>query len=105
MQELGGALARINSLVKLLQRPSGRQHKFELSSSLSMTVPVRFKIAACRNFASKMATPDVVIFFNMRGSLKDFSDAVIVFLTDRGCKDTPPRSGHKLSHTMVPAVF
>jgi hypothetical protein len=44
--EVGGAQARIDSLVKLLQRPSGCQDKFQLTDSLSMLAAVGFKIEA-----------------------------------------------------------
>jgi hypothetical protein len=46
MPDVAGAQARIASLVKWLQRPSGCQDKFQPTDSLSMLAAVCFKIEA-----------------------------------------------------------
>jgi hypothetical protein len=49
--EVRGAHAKIASLVKLLQRPSGCQDKLQRAASLSMLAAVGFKIGHPEQFS------------------------------------------------------
>ena len=78
--EVGGAQARIDSLVKLLQRPSGCQHKFQPADSLLMLAAVGFKIDAPFHKQLIDANSMVATIVNDNGnSLNDSSGDVPVF--------------------------
>jgi|SRR5678816_2345832 hypothetical protein len=82
--EVGGAQARIDSRVKLLQRPSGCQDHVQLTDSLSILAAVGLKVVTPEQSSwptYRSRFDDVGNIINDNGnSLNDSSDDVLIFL-------------------------